>query len=144
MTDSPLLRLALLLAAGACVWVVTLGIRWMIQRRTQAVLGQQYTDVLPTGSPARAVTVLAFSSRHCVECRARQAPVLSQLRTTLDAVQIVHVDAAADPQRAATFNILTVPSTVVLDGAARVVAVNHGFAPLDRLTGQIARAAASA
>ena len=55
-------------------------------------------------------------------------------------LRVVSVDAARQPAVAKAFGILTVPSTVVLGSTGLVLAINHGFAPSDRLSAQLSAA----
>jgi hypothetical protein len=51
---------------------------------------------------------------------------------------VVTVDAIQREDLARHFGILTVPTTVLLDGQRRPVAINHGVAPLQKLRAQLA------
>jgi thiol-disulfide isomerase/thioredoxin len=86
----------------------------------------------PDGRP----TVVAFSTPTCIACHAAQRPALAALEVQGD-VRIVHVDAAARPDIARAFGVMTVPATTVLDERGAVVAANQGFATADTLAGQL-------
>ncbi len=91
-------------------------------------------DVAPSG-PA----LLYFSTGDCAQCRFQQAPILQRLVATAPVpVPVVALDAVEREDLARHFGILTVPSTVLLDGAQRPVAINHGLAPLHKLQQQLA------
>lgn len=81
-------------------------------------------------------TVLYFTTPDCAQCRFQQAPILNQL-TAQTQVAVVPVDAVEQETLARYYGIMTVPSTVLLDGALRPVAVNHGLATLPRLHAQL-------
>jgi thioredoxin-like negative regulator of GroEL len=88
--------------------------------------------------------ILAFSTPTCAECRVRQAPALDVVKTALgDTIQIVKIDALAQPEIASQFGVLTVPSSAVIDRMGRPIAVNHGFAPAERLIAQARQALAA-
>jgi thioredoxin-like negative regulator of GroEL len=88
----------------------------------------------PDGRP----TVVAFSTPSCAACRTAQRPALAALEARAGGrVRVLHVDAAARPEVARTFGVMTVPATTVLDERGAVVAANQGFATWDRLAGQL-------
>jgi len=82
----------------------------------------------PDGRP----TVVAFSTPWCKECGLQ-----TRILAGLTAVRVVNVDAAARPEVARAFGVLTAPSTAVLDADGSLVAVNHGLARADRLREQL-------
>ncbi len=90
----------------------------------------------PDGRP----TVVAFSTPSCAACHTAQAPALDALARRLGErrLRVVRVDAAEDRHVARAFGVLTVPSTAVLDPHGALLAVNHGFAPANRLAEQLA------
>jgi len=83
--------------------------------------------------------VVAFSTPSCAACHTAQAPAIQLAEQQLGAssVRVIRVDASRQPEVARAFGVLTVPSTVVLEPAGRVVAVNQGFAPSRRLIEQL-------
>jgi thioredoxin-like negative regulator of GroEL len=138
-------RILILLAFGALVLAATIAIRaWTRARlgRLQAnspTLLWQALRTTPDGRP----TIVTFSSPSCGVCRTTQAPVLQSLQQTLgdEAIRVMKVDVASEPEVAATFGVLTVPTTVVLTANGQLLTANHGFAPLTRLIEQVQRAA---
>jgi thioredoxin-like negative regulator of GroEL len=52
-------------------------------------------------------------------------------------VRVIRIDASRQPHVARAFGVVTVPSTVILEPAGRVVAINQGFAPSTRLIEQL-------
>ena len=82
-----------------------------------------------------------FRPRRAPRAAALQAPAVSAVEQQLGAaeVRVIRVDAALRPEIARVFGVQTVPSTVVLAPAGRVVAVNQGFAPSRRLVEQLQR-----
>jgi thioredoxin-like negative regulator of GroEL len=88
-------------------------------------------DSEPDGRP----TVVAFSTPSCIACHSAQRPALEELADRR--VRIVHVDAAARPEVARAFGILTVPATTVLDELGEVLAANQGFATAETLARQL-------
>ena len=94
----------------------------------------------PDGRP----TVVAFSTPGCTACHTAQRPALAALEQRVGGgVRVVHVDAAARPEVARAFGVMTVPATTVLDAGGAVLAANQGFASAETLAGQLgARATA--
>jgi len=88
----------------------------------------------PDGRP----TVVAFSTPSCIACHTAQRPALAALEARGGGtVRILHVDAAARPEVARAFGVMTVPATTVLDERGAVVAANQGFATAETLAGQL-------
>jgi thioredoxin-like negative regulator of GroEL len=54
-----------------------------------------------------------------------------------EAVAIVDIDAPTSPELAQRYQVLTVPTTVVLDATGQPHAVNYGFANTKRLLEQV-------
>jgi thioredoxin-like negative regulator of GroEL len=138
-------RLVVLLAVAALITLAVLAVRAWNARRLRQVLATSnaapFWDSLgeiPDGRP----TLVTFSTPSCAACRAAQAPAVSLVEERLGAseVRVIRVDAAQHPEVARAFGVQTVPSTVVLAPAGRVVAINQGFAPSGRLVEQLQRA----
>jgi thioredoxin-like negative regulator of GroEL len=67
-----------------------------------------------------------------------QAPALERVAAARGAaVAVVEVDAPSEPELAQRYAVLTVPTTVVLDGTGRAHAVNYGYAGTQRLLEQV-------
>lgn len=140
MTDS-LIRLGILALAvlliGALVW----GGRLFVARQKRLALTASSTGepllALP-GLDRHKVRILAFSSADCTQCHTLQQPTLRRLLAQRgDEIDVVEIDAPASPDLTRRYRILTVPSTVVLDPAGEVHAINYGFANFNRLQQQI-------
>jgi thioredoxin-like negative regulator of GroEL len=101
---------------------------------------QQDTEVsssLPV-SPVSPVRILAFSSADCRQCHTLQRPALlrvAELRE--DIVSVVNIDAPSSPDLTERYQVLTVPTTVVLDATGKAHAVNYGFTNAQRLLEQV-------
>lgn len=137
-------RLAVLVALGALIALAVVLVRSWNRRRVQQLLAIQNTapfwDSLgeaPDGRP----TLVTFSTPSCAACHQAQAPAVQVVEQRLGAseLRVIKIDAAQRPEVARAFGVQTVPSTVVLAPAGRVVAVNHGFAPSTRLVKQLQR-----
>ncbi|HET7011256.1 MAG TPA: thioredoxin family protein [Anaerolineales bacterium] len=125
-------RLLILLLVVAGLAAVGLLLRWRSARYRRA--GARDLVHLSHGRPL----ILAFSTPDCVPCRTQQKPALKELlRRYPERLEVREVDAAEGPDLAERFGIMTVPSTVVIDPQGRIVAINHGVAPWERLAAQL-------
>ena len=86
------------------------------------------------GRPA----VIGFSGDYCLPCKTQQRPALDRLREDLGAsLHVLELDALEHADLAARYGVLTVPTTVVLDGRRSVIAINYGFTPAGKLAAQV-------
>lgn len=87
-----------------------------------------------TGQPG----ILYFTTPDCMPCKTIQRPALQQVRSQLgEGFQIIEIDAAERPEVASEWNVLSVPTTFVLDAAGQPRHVNHGATRADKLLQQI-------
>ncbi len=104
---------------------------WRLRRTTRLTPG---LSALKLGQPA----ILYFSSPGCVPCRAAQEPALQGLEEECGArLQVIEIDASAQPSIADYWGVLSVPTTFVIDRQGRPRHVNHGVASAARLRGQL-------
>src|SRR5579859_3539535 len=93
------------------------------------------TDACTAGTPVR---ILAFSSADCHQCHTMQTPALQRVTGARKyQVSVEEIDAPGSPELTRRYQVLTVPTTVVLDAAGHVYAVNYGFASTQRLLEQV-------
>ena len=91
-------------------------------------------SLFQSGKPA----ILYFTTPTCAPCRTVQRPVLQRLHEQMgDRLQIVEIDAAASPEVADEWGVLSVPTTFIIDAKGLPRHVNHGVAPLEKLWRQI-------
>jgi len=131
--DVRLLALLLALALGLIVWAASIVYRSSLARSTQpdGLAG----DGLPVGDRP---VVLAFTGDYCLPCKTQQHPALEQLRDQIgDVLDIQEVDALERADLAQRYGVLTVPTTVVLDRARHVIAINYGVTSADKLARQL-------
>ena len=132
MNELVIFRLAI--AAGIIVAAIAayrLLDRWMISRASGRA-----ADVLP-GMPQKPVLVY-FTTPTCAPCKTVQGPAIEQVRGQLgEGFQVIEVDAAARPEVARRWGVLSVPTTFVLDARGRARFVNNGIARADKLLRQI-------
>lgn len=82
--------------------------------------------------------VLYFTTPDCAPCRTIQRPELSRLARRLgDRVQIIEIDALAQPHLADYWGVLSVPTTFIIDSQGRARHVNHGVTRAEKLIEQI-------
>ena len=132
-------RLAIIVLVAVMVTAAVLVIRrWNARRVIELIAQAPLWDALGE-SPDGRRTLVAFSTPSCAACRTAQAPAIKAVEQQLGAaeIRVIKVDASKQPQVARAFGVLTVPSTVVLEPAGRVVAINQGFVPSRRLIEQL-------
>jgi thiol-disulfide isomerase/thioredoxin len=82
--------------------------------------------------------VIFFTTPDCVTCKAAQRPALEKLTDRMPgSVQVIEVDAQDNAALAREWSVLSVPTTFVLDRDGIPRQVNHGFASMEKLLGQI-------
>lgn len=131
--------LVLLLVLAATMLLIWTGQRFVETRRQRALnsIPQQIIPDMPD-MPATPVRILAFSSADCRQCHTLQAPALKRvLEHRNDTVAVLTVDAPTAPELTQQYQVLTVPTTVVLDVAGKAHAINYGFASTQRLLEQV-------
>jgi thiol:disulfide interchange protein len=119
------------------------GRRFVEMRRQQALAAappavfSEISNVETQTRPSE-VRILAFSSADCRQCHQLQAPALKRVLEARAAhVSVVDVDAPDEPELTQRYQVLTVPTTVVLDAMGRARAVNYGFANSAKLLEQV-------
>lgn len=134
-------RVVVVLAVAALVALAVLVVRAWNRRRSRRLLDISGAPLWHTlgETPDGRRTLVTFSTPSCAACRKAQAPTVKAVEARLGAaeVRVIRVDAAQRPEVARAFGVLTVPSTVILGAAGRVVAINQGFASSDRLLEQL-------
>ena len=100
-----------------------------------ATNGMDAHDVHAAGTPVR---ILVFSSADCHQCHTMQTPALQRVTGARKyLVSVEEIDAPGSPELTRRYQVLTLPTTVVLDATGRVHAVNYGFASTQRLLDQV-------
>ena len=101
----------------------------------QSLSAMNGTDANVARTPVR---ILAFSSADCHQCHTMQTPALQRVTEARTyQVSVEEIDAPGSPELTQRYQVLTVPTTVVLDASGRVRAVNYGFASTQRLLDQV-------
>ncbi len=82
--------------------------------------------------------VLGFGGEYCLPCKTQQRPALERLREQAGAsLHVREIDALAHAELTQRYGVLTVPTTVVLDGNRKVIAINYGVTTTNKLLEQI-------
>lgn len=124
--------LVILLAAFPGLFLV---VRAGASVRRRRVIGSRREPGLSQGRP----TLLFFTGEQCSICKYRQAPAIELVKRDLAGpLRVVELDAAREEALVRRFNVLSLPTTVLLAPDGRVGAVNYGFAPGEQLRAQIA------
>jgi thioredoxin-like negative regulator of GroEL len=143
-----LVRLLVLVLVSLLLYLVIWSGRRYVERQRRAALAAKPPEGVAVTSSATGqqrtathssrVQILAFSSTDCQPCHTLQAPALRRLiEARKDDVSVVEIDAPNSPQLTQRYHVLTVPTTVVLDTAGQVHAVNYGFANTQQLLAQV-------
>ncbi len=132
-----IMRLGVLVVVALCTWLVVLiGKRFVAQKRKRALAAAPVTT-FTSNTAAPRIRILSFSSEDCRQCKL-QAPILQRIADThKEAVSITEIDAPAEPELTTRYQVLTVPTTVVLDTNGKAHAINYGFANTQKLLEQI-------
>jgi thiol-disulfide isomerase/thioredoxin len=86
--------------------------------------------------------LLYFTTPTCAPCKTVQRPAIQRLQEQVGArLQVIEVDAAASPEVASQWGVLSVPTTFVIDSNGRPRHVNLGVASAEKLLDQFAEIA---
>jgi len=132
----------------ALIGLLTWGIVWIARRYVEGrrrvalaalpLTGHASGDVQGSLVLDTPVRILAFSSDDCRQCHTLQTPALQRvMEARASRVGVEQIDAPSSPELTERYQVLTVPTTVVLDAGGRVQAVNYGFANTQRLLEQV-------
>src|SRR2546421_11158099 len=118
------------------------GQRFVEVRRRQALAAappDDFSEISDGEAQSRPlVRILAFSSANCHQCHQLQAPALKRiLEARGTRVSVIDIDAPDEPELTQRYQVLTVPTTVVLDALGHAHAVNYGFANTGKLLEQV-------
>ena len=147
-----LARLAILIGVSIFTCLIVLWGRRYVERRRQRALSalplvsvnvaEQAVEAANSEATKEnahtSVHILVFSSDDCRQCHMYQTPALhrvAELRE--DVVTIVEIDAPSSPDMTERYQVLTVPTTVILDETGKAHAINYGFANAQKLLGQV-------
>jgi hypothetical protein len=131
-----LFRIVIVAALGLLIWLlIWSGRRFVASRRQRALAA---APLAPSSRETGRVRILAFSSDDCRQCHQLQEPALRRLLAQCgEAVSVEYIDAPTTPELTRHYQVLTVPTTVVLDATGKAHAINYGFANVQRLLEQV-------
>jgi thiol-disulfide isomerase/thioredoxin len=124
-----LLLALLIIGAGTALY---LGANQLLLARAR--LFKPDSELQNPGKPV----LLYFTTPTCAPCKTIQRPAILRLQDRLgEALQVVEVDAAAEPDLAGRWGVMSVPTTFVLDASGQPRYVNHGVTLEDKLAYQV-------
>ena len=146
MVPALILRILILVLVGllACGMVWS-GRRYVERRRRMALAAPpafaaygRDAGQIDRRSVSTPVHILVFSSADCYQCHQYQMPALDRVtEARKNQVSVEEIDAPTSPDLTRRYQVLTLPTTVVLDADGRVQAVNYGLANTQRLLEQV-------
>jgi thiol-disulfide isomerase/thioredoxin len=87
-----------------------------------------------TGQP----TLLYFWSAACGLCPSQRRHVEQVAQQWSDRLAVRFVNADEEQEQTAVYQILTLPTTIILDPQGQVQAINYGLTPARKLSEQVA------
>ncbi|NDJ52699.1 MAG: thioredoxin family protein [Chloroflexi bacterium] len=129
-------RLLIVLAAALLGFAICRLVLAVQRRRIVAEVDQsEVTQSLPLGVP----TVLYFWTETCAPCELVQSPALDRIRNEFGAegVQIVKINALAEPEMAQQWQVMTVPTTIIMDGKRQPRFINNRLVQYHELAQQL-------
>jgi thiol-disulfide isomerase/thioredoxin len=83
-------------------------------------------------------SILYFTGENCTICHTAQRPSLRALAAGLgDGIEIREIDVAVEPALSRQYRVMSLPTTIVLDGAGQITDINVGFASGETLRRQL-------
>jgi thiol-disulfide isomerase/thioredoxin len=131
------IRLGILVLVALVAWLLLLlGKRIVEDRRQLALAAMPVAQLVPDPSVST-IRILSFSSEDCRQCKL-QVPILQRVvEMHKEVISITEIDAPSAPELTTRYQVLTVPTTVVLDAHGKAHAINYGFANTQKLLQQI-------
>lgn len=118
--------------AAALIGLGVLAYRLLLS--TQRHIADRHTST--SSRPA----LLIFTSPTCAPCKLQQIPIVNRLMVEWrDRLDVRVIDVTDQPDEASRFGVWSLPTTIVLDAAGRVSAINQGVAGEAKLREQFER-----
>ena len=117
--------------------IITLGfsLYWLLNRLIlkRARRNVSSLNLVRPGSPI----LLYFTTPSCVPCKTTQRPAIQQVKDRLGVdLQVIEVDANAQPKVASQWGVMSVPTTFIIDRQGKPRHVNHGVTSANKLLEQ--------
>jgi thioredoxin-like negative regulator of GroEL len=129
-------RFAALLAVALLV-VVVWGL-WQLYKARHRVRLQGTGGGISIQEDKKGSVLLVFTAPDCSICKRKQLIAMEEVALELgEALSVSEIDVASQPELAAQYAVVTVPSSVVIDTKGNVQAMNHGFASAEKLRLQL-------
>jgi thiol-disulfide isomerase/thioredoxin len=130
-------RLAVSLAGLIGFAAAVRGFLFLTRSSVKSVVADQF---IQTSKPARPATLLYFWSTGCSQCRPQELEVqraVDEARNAGRSIEVVKVNALEDEHLVRKMRVMTLPTTVLMDGEGNVSAWNPGFTLWPTLVRQI-------
>ena len=127
----------LFLAIAIIIIGIALYLAWTRGQLARVRRAKSRAPGLETLESGRAA-ILYFTTPDCIPCKTIQMPALEELREqTGDALQVIRIDASAQPRIADYWGVLGAPTTFIIDHNGLPRRVNHGVANAAKLRAQL-------
>ena len=138
------IRLLVVVLVSLLTWLLVWSGRRFVEARRQRVLAapvserESTANFIDSNASLAPVRILAFGSADCQQCHRLQKPALNRLLEKRgESISVMEIDAPSAPEMTQRYQVLTLPTTVVLDAKGKAHAINYGFANLQRLLEQV-------
>ena len=92
----------------------------------------------PVGVTAGKPNLLYFTGEYCAACKFQQTPIIEAISAKFgEAVVVKTVDVSAQPQLASRYQVLTLPTTIIVNEAGQIVHINRGVVGQETLELQL-------
>lgn len=128
----------ILLRFGLAIGIIGLGVfaYWLINQHL-LVRARNNVFTLFNKLPDKPVLVY-FTTPDCAPCKTVQRPAIDRISNMLgEALEVVEIDAYAQPDLARIWGVMSVPTTFVIDARGEARYVNNGVARAEKLLEQI-------
>jgi thioredoxin 1 len=95
-------------------------------------------SIKPVEAAPGVPTLLYFSADYCAPCQLQQTPIVDKLAAELgESVVVKKYDVTEHPELASRYQVLTLPTTIVLNREGQVAHLNYGVASQAKLEAQL-------
>lgn len=118
----------------------TIGAGWIAYRVLNQIILLRARSRHPAGGVVYQdkPVLLYFTTPTCAPCKTLQRPAIRQLQQAVgNRLEVIEIDASAEPEVASQWGVLSVPTTFVIDPSGKPRHVNHGVASAEKLLRQI-------